>query len=302
MIYNPAKLDDLARVRGQVEDLCTRHGCDSVTWYPTSVEDPGVGQARQSLKEGATVVCALGGDGTVRSVASVLAGTDVALGLLPGGTGNLLARNLGVPTDDLPAALRTVLDGAERRIDVGLVAWDDGPEQVFLVMAGVGADASMMEHADERVKSAVGWPAYLISGVRALFDPGFSVRVATGGRVVSRRRARTLLIGNCGDLPGGVRLLPDARIDDGRLDAVVLAPQGVLGWLAVLREVVLARGHRDGQAIRRLRADRFAVTLRHSVPAQLDGDPAGRATAIQARVRPDALRVRVPASETGAAA
>lgn len=293
VVCNPAKQDDLAKVKDVVAEHCGREGAD-LRWYETTEDDPGQGQANQALADGASVVCALGGDGTVRAVAGALVGSGVPLGLLPGGTGNLLARNLELPLGDLDAALDAALGGVDRPIDVGLVSWDGEPEQVFLVMAGMGADASIMEHADERVKNAVGWPAYLLSGVRALAERGFAAHLSSPDGDAISRRARLVLIGNCGTLPGGLNLLPEARIDDGALDAVLAAPRGVLGWLAFVGEVITRRRRAD---VFRLSAAEFELVVRDGVLAQLDGDPVGARHRMHVRVRPRSLLVRVPATE-----
>ncbi|MGV8909459.1 MAG: diacylglycerol/lipid kinase family protein [Propionicimonas sp.] len=298
VVVNPSKFDDLEAVKADVARMCADAGWDGVTWYETSPEDPGKGQAHQALADGATVVCSLGGDGTVRSVASALVDTDIALGLLPGGTGNLLARNLGLPVDDLPAALDVVLTGVTRRVDVGAVRWDDDDEQIFLVMAGMGMDARMMGDADERIKKAVGWPAYLLSGARAVFDPGFAARASTHHEHARSHRARMVVVGNCGQLTGGLELMPDARLDDGRLDVVMVAPHGVVGWLAVLHTLFTARrsDHRD---LRRFTSDSIDVITSRPILAELDGDAVGPRSRMAARALPGALLVKVPPGVQG---
>jgi YegS/Rv2252/BmrU family lipid kinase len=298
VIVNPSKFTDLDAVRAQVTDACLAHGGIEVRWFETSQDDPGAGQAEQAVREGCTMVCSLGGDGTVRSVASALVGTGVPLGLLPGGTANLLARNLGLPVDDLGEALTTVLTGTNRSIDVGAVVWDDEAERIFVVMAGMGMDATTMGEADERLKDAVGWPAYLLSGMRALFDPGFAVSVSDRQQRAHSRRARMVVVGNCGELTGGVKLLPDARLDDGHLDLVLVAPRGILGWFALVRELITSRGGAD-RAVRRMTADRFDLTTTRPVDAELDGDAIGPRRHMKTRTLAGALLVRVPRLPSG---
>jgi diacylglycerol kinase family enzyme len=298
VVVNPSKFTDLGAVRSQITRGCTALGATDVRWYETSKDDPGAGQAQQALGDGASIVCSLGGDGTVRSVASALVGTGVPLGLLPGGTGNLLARNLHLPVDDLDAALDIVLTGTNRCIDVGAVSWDGGPEEVFVVMAGMGMDATMIGDADERIKDAVGWPAYLLSGTKALFNPGFAVTASTPQERAHSRRARMVVVGNCGGLTGGVELLPEARLDDGELDMVVVAPRGLFGWLDVVKEILTSRGSRR-RAVRHLTAPAFELGTSRPVGAELDGDAAGERRHMKARALPDALLVRVPLPGTG---
>ncbi|PFG17930.1 diacylglycerol kinase family enzyme [Propionicimonas paludicola] len=291
VVVNPVKIDDLEQLKGSLEDGAAAAGW-TVSWHETTQDEPGESQARQAVDEGAELVCSLGGDGTVRAVASGLVGTEVPLGILPGGTGNLLARNLGLPVDDLVAAAQVALTGVPRPVDVGAVTWDDDPEQIFLVIAGMGLDARMIGEADERIKKAVGWPAYLLSGVRGLFDWGFSAHITAPGRREGSRRARTVVVGNCGQLPGGLDLMPDARLDDGLLDLVLAAPHGLSGWFGLLRELITGRGDRS---LRRLRADSVRIRLGRPILAQLDGDAVGERTTMTVRVRPLALKVMVPA-------
>jgi len=298
IIVNPTKFDDLEVVKAHVTQQVMAHGWAEPLFIETTVKDPGTGQAQEAVRRGVDLVCPLGGDGTVRSVASALVGTDTPIGLLPGGTGNLLARNLGLPYADLDDALRVALTGQNKRIDVGRLTLDTSgedqePQQhTFLVMAGFGFDAAIMADAPERLKATVGPAAYMVSGTRNLRGAQFKVRVRVDDGEEFTRRTRTVVVGNVGKLVGGLVLLPDAEADDGHLDAVILSPKGVVGWAAVAARIASQRrkGHErvDHHTCReiRVRADR-------PQEAQVDGDTIGKARAIAAEVVPGALVVRV---------
>ena len=256
-------------------------------------EDPGTGQARRALEEGATLVCSLGGDGTVRAVGEALAGGDVPLGLLPGGTGNLLARNLRLPIGNLGDALDVALAGIDKPIDVGRVRFDDGPESVFLVMIGMGLDAQTVD-ADEGTKKRFGHVAYVLSGLKALARPGFRLVLEGDGSAYRQQHARAIVIGNCGELTGGVALLPDAAVDDGALDVVVASPRGIVGWTAVIFDI-LTRHHRGHPALQRFTGGSFTARTGKPIEAEIDGDVTGPRSRLAARVDAGALRVRMPA-------
>lgn len=319
VVYNPLRVDDLDDTKAIVARVCQENGWEDATWIETTAEETGEKQAREAVEAGADVVASLGGDGTVRAVASALVGTDVALGLLPGGTGNLLARNLGLPVGELDDAVRTVVQGRDRRIDVGVVrlcdelpepessrATKDSPpkvgddEEIFLVMTGLGLDGEIMADTDEKLKEKVGWVAYVVAAAKKLSGRGFPVEVRSGGGegVVGAphrslaRHARAVIVGNCGTLQGGVELMPEARVDDGQLDTVVLAPRGGLGWLSVAADVV-TRHHAGHQRLDRIVAPDLTVSARHPVEAEIDGDPVGQHRALDIRVLPESLVVRV---------
>ena len=295
VVVNPTKFDDLDALKTRFGHLCADHDWPEPSWYQTTVEDPGEGQARQALSEGATLVCPLGGDGTVRSVATAMAGADVPMGLLPGGTGNLLARNLGLPVDDLDAALIVALAGRDADIDVGEVTWDDDEPAVFLVMAGMGLDAEMMAGVDEGLKRRVGWLAYAVSGAKALFRLGFAVRVRADAERAVSQHARAVVVGNCGELTGGLQLMPEASLTDGKLDTVLASPNSLAGWFALWLNVVSGR-RRGHPSLVRLVSGKVQVTTREAVQAQLDGDAVGLRRLMTCTVRPGALAVRLPAS------
>jgi len=320
-VANPSK-PDVADLRAAVRKAAAEQYLPEPLWLETTVEDPGVGQARAAVEAGADLVVAVGGDGTVRAVAEALAGTGVPMGLMPLGTGNLLARNLDLPLSDPIAALQLALDGVDKPIDVGWLraerwesqldddiaeAADDLPDDtdvprdhIFLVIAGLGFDAAMVADTDDQLKAKVGWIAYFVSGVRHLHGRRLRVRLTLDDQPVQLLRARSLLIGNCGKLPGGIMLLPDAVLDDGVLDIAAIDTRGgIAGWAQLFGEVVLQGvGVRNELPAKIGRIDHArARTVRVVVPGgehvQVDGDIVGRASEITARVDPGALVVRV---------
>jgi diacylglycerol kinase family enzyme len=184
--------------------------------------------------------------------------------------------------------------GVERRIDVGLVTADDDRQEIFLVMAGLGLDGVIMAGANERIKGLLGWPAYVLSAAKGLAQRGFRVTVDAAeepSAPVRRHRASTVVVGNCGTLQGGLELLPDARLDDGQLDAVVLAPTGLLGWASVAADLVSR--HRAGQGrLQRLRGATVTIGADQPVEAEIDGDPIGPRRRMTVRVDAGSLLVR----------
>lgn len=298
IIVNPTKFANIAAVRAQVTKGCLAAGWDQPLWVETTPEDPGTGQARQAVKDGATLICPLGGDGTVRAVAAGLVGTETPLGLLPGGTGNLLARNLNLPMDSLDQALKVALTGQNKRIDVGRLTVDHSgehehpDEHIFLVMAGVGFAAEIMAGAPEVLKKTVGPMAYSFSAAKNLRGPQFKVRMKIDGEPELTRRARTVVIGNCGKLTGGLVLMPEAEVDDGWLDAVILSPAGIVGWVGVAWRVI-SKKRQGHQRVDHHRLKSMSIRTDRLEPVQVDGDLIGQALAMQATIDPLALIVRV---------
>jgi YegS/Rv2252/BmrU family lipid kinase len=291
VVANPTKIE--ADTRQRIESVCTGLGWAEPLWLETTVEDPGTGQAKLAIEKGADVVLACGGDGTVRSVAEALAGTGVAMGLVPAGTGNLLARTVGTP-DTVAAATRVALTGDDRVIDVGRIRIDGSDEErVFLVMAGTGFDAAIMESTPEALKVKVGPLAYVISGLRAMRGRRIRVTLSLDDGPPLRRRTRTVLVGNSGTLLGGLVLMPRAAIDDGVLDVVSLAPGTLAGWVAVALRVITKRP-RGHERVEHWQARSIVIRTEAPQPCQVDGDPVGNAQELSIRVDPNTLVLRVP--------
>jgi diacylglycerol kinase (ATP) len=288
LVLNPSKVADPGELTGALAKRCADAGLREPLVLETTPEDPGTSMARQGVDAGARVVVAAGGDGTVRAVAEGLAGTGVALAIVPQGTGNLLVRNLGLPLD-VDEALDAVTSGDDRTIDAGRL--DDGT--LFAVMAGAGFDAAMMREAPEGLKSVVGWPAYLVGGARGMRRALMRVEISVDGRPVHRGRARTVLIGNLGRLQGGLELLPDARPDDGLLDVAVVAPRNPVDWVRLLTRGVTGR-HRPDHRLRTWQGREVDVRTHRRQPRQVDGDLVDDGDRLHATVEPGALVLRVP--------
>ncbi|MGM0928284.1 MAG: diacylglycerol/lipid kinase family protein [Actinomycetota bacterium] len=294
VVWNPSKKFSFDLV-ALVEEACAETGWQPPLWMETTLEDPGAGQAQQAMEAGVDLVIAAGGDGTVRRVAGRLAGTDTPLGVIPLGTGNLLARNLDLPVDDPETAVRIALAGRERQIDAVLAKVDDsGSGAVFLVMAGLGFDAAVIGGTDDGLKDRIGWLAYVEAGLRNL--PGKPVRATLsidGGKPITLRM-RSVMGGNCGKIQGGFEMFPGAQIDDGLLDIMTISPRGRLGWLGVLAGLA-KRGRSVDPSVDYYRGKEVEITAGRPQEMQLDGDHIGMGSRLSMRVNPGALRVRVAA-------
>lgn len=291
-VINPAKVEDVAAFKAMVERMAVESGWASVSWWETTVEDTGYEMAHDAAVGGSALVLAIGGDGTVRAVCEELAGTGIPVGLIPAGTGNLLARNLDIPLY-LRAAVDVALNGTDRAIDMVEVTGDDMEPAVFLVMAGMGFDAAIMEGVNEDFKQRVGWLAYVWSALKALLFPAIRVEVSVDGGEFTSHRARTVVIGNVGYLQAGMPLIPDAEIDDGNLDVVLLYPRRFLSWLPVAARV-LTKNPRTDDSIVRMSGREVVVRCNTSAPRQLDGDLINSGRELRAACVPGRLLVRVP--------
>jgi diacylglycerol kinase family enzyme/membrane-associated phospholipid phosphatase len=292
IILNPIKVADADAFRTRVGVAARAAGWDEPLWFETTLDDAGASMARAAVAAGADVVVAAGGDGTVRVVCAEMAGTGIPVGIIPAGTGNLLARNLGIPLAH-DEALETVLRGQDRAIDVVAIEGDELDRTRFVVMAGLGLDAAIMDGAPDALKARIGWTAYLVSGARHLRYPAVRVDISVDGAEPVRRRARTVVIGNVGSLQAGIPLLPDALIDDGLIDVVVIAPRRLFGWVPVVLRI-FSRGKRIDERLDRYTGRSVVLTTPHATPRQLDGDTVGPGTELRATIEPGLLLIRVP--------
>ena len=286
VVVNPSKLTGGPARRAEIDAAFHRGGWPAPDWLETTVDDPGAGPARRAVAAGAVVVVAAGGDGTVMSCANALVGTGVALAVLPSGTGNLLARNLGLPMR-VDEAVAVATAGGRRVLDVGVV---DG--QCFLIMAGMGFDAHMLHDAPAELKARIGWPAYGLAAMRHLCANPMTVDISLDHGAPFTRRVRAILIGNVGRLQGGIRLLPAAVPDDGILDVAVLMPPRRRNWAALAW--ALLRQRRTPPSLEVFRARHIDVHSDKVQPRELDGDLIAPSDRMTVGLRPGALVLCVP--------
>lgn len=397
VVFNPAKISNMEELRSIVTQSAIDAGYGEPHWFATSKEETGALQTRAALRMHPAVVIAVGGDGTVRAVAGELSGTNIPLGIIPAGTGNLLARNLSIPLNSSLRDLASIaITGRRRRIDIGRIGApapsleedarirslgkDAHPfvgEVPFLVIAGVGFDAAVMSNANENLKANVGWAAYLVSGMKQLrrdkiraqifASPDEDTRdtakevhdslemasltyngpfhdekndapasssntlekdrlevaeekekkvISFGSEVIGAQanqassqihgtneemiEARSILFGNCAKLPAGLVLAPDARIDDGWLDVMIVdTKRGLVGWADLVRRISLqSLGMRKKMLpevgsikLKRMRSVHVRISQPELIEA--DGDTLGYVLEVYARLDPGALIVHV---------
>jgi diacylglycerol kinase family enzyme len=312
LVYNPIKVD-AETLRASVTSLAAEAGWQEPLFYETTVDDLGDDVTRQALEVGVDAVLVAGGDGTVRAVAEAMSGSGVPLTIVPSGTGNLLARNLRLPLDNPETMIRATFDGDTLPVDVGFAALRRSSgktdEHAFVVMGGMGVDAAMIANTNSTLKKSVGWVAYVDGAARSLPKAKpFRIMYQIAGHRLHAARVQSVLFANCGSLPAGLELIPEASVTDGSMDIVIFQPKGPLGWIFVWRRVAW-----DNSVLRKFRAGRRALSLRTRDNAvryargaevevgtseeqhvQLDGDEFGEAVSIRARVVPAGLTVAIP--------
>lgn len=312
MIYFPGRVD-LDALKLQVQDITEKAGWEPTLYLPTDVENHGRQQALAALAQKASHILVAGGDGTIREVAVAIAEqkSSATLGLIPSGTGNVLARNLNLDLNDQKACVKQALLGNRHPIDLVLAriihSSGERSEHGFVVMAGLGLDAQIMQATDSKRKRQLGWVAYIEGGFKSLPLRYERLAVTIDSAEPRNLRVLTLLIGNAGWLPGRIGLMPDASLDDGELDLAAIGPRRFWQWVdfwsrvtlgnRALRPTRIGRKLLDATAniktLENLSGRKVRVTPTHPVHLQLDGDGFGEVLEVEFEVMPRAMSVRV---------
>ncbi len=259
-----------------------------VELVPTTEDDPGVGQARSAAEAGTGTIVACGGDGTVRACIEGMVDSSTSLAIIPTGTGNLLATNLGIDeaVSESDEGSPSVLPERTHRIDVGRVNGE-----AFAVMAGSGFDALMIRDANPEVKSRLGVVAYVISAVRNLGASLIHTTVDVDGQQWFAGRTVMALVGNFGSITGGVEIFPDADPADGMLDVGVVAAEGLTDWLSIGYRLV--RGlPQNPNLVQRTQGKAIEIRTDRPRPYELDGEERPPTDRVSIEVEPSALVVR----------
>jgi YegS/Rv2252/BmrU family lipid kinase len=271
----------------ELRRLLADRGFPDPIWYQVTKTREASAFAGMAIEQGADLIFLWGGDGTIQHCVDAVAGSGIAMAILPAGTANLLATNLRIPID-LSAAVDVGLHGARRSIDVGVLNGER-----FAVMAGAGLDAQMMKNAKGQLKERFGRLAYVWSGIWATRMARRTVRVNVDGECWFEGQASCVLLGNMGTLFGHLTVFPAAEPDDGKLEVGVVTAEGLLGWARIL--VRVATRHAERSSLARVTQGREVdVKFDTAIPYELDGSVRSAKRRLRVTVEPGALSVCVP--------
>jgi len=309
-IVNPSKPQAEQR-KQHIKEFCEAKHLTQIEFIETQLDKDGRACAFEALDHGADVVVAVGGDGTVRTVASALSGTGHALGIVPIGTGNLFARNMGIPVDDIDAALTVATSHGSRNVDMGRMMLLDNEKEdhahAFLIIAGIGFDAAMIDDTDPQLKKNISWLAYFVGGMKNLFAPKYHGTVtitSADGSMHSKSNLtfRTFMAGNCGEIPM-FSLMPKASYDDGILDFEIIdTTGGLIGWANLFSDIAYQTVTKKPEqnpismnsTVDQIQGVSAELELEKPALAEVDGDILGETKHIRISVEKRALTVRVP--------
>jgi diacylglycerol kinase (ATP) len=273
----------LAELRKELE----RHGIDRPLWFEVPKSKKAPKRVRQALEEGAELIFAWGGDGTVQRCIDVLAGTKATLAVVPAGTANLFASNLDIP-QDIAEAVRIGLHGTSRKLDVGRMKGER-----FAVMAGAGLDARMIQDADGTLKDRLGRLAYVWTGVKNARASTFRAQIEVDGKHWYEGEASLVLAGNLGELFAGVEAFEGAKPDDGELELGVVRAEGLVEWARIAARAVVGSPS-DSPFVQQTKARTVKAQLDRKVLYELDGGARDPVKRFKIEVEPAAITVRVP--------
>jgi YegS/Rv2252/BmrU family lipid kinase len=275
----------------QLRSLLAEEGFSDPLWFEVPKAKRAPEAVSSAIEAGADLILAWGGDGMVRRCINALGDSGIPLGILPAGTANLFARYLGIEAD-LPGALRIALHGERRRFDVGRLEGER-----FAVMAGAGLDAAMIKDSD-KLKDRLGRAAYIFGGAANITNEAFGAKVKIDGTLWYEGPSSCILVGNIGELFGGIEVFADAEPDDGLLDVGLLTAEGPVQVARAAARAVAGDTHKS-PFVRITKAKKLSVKLDRKVRYELDGGDRKKVKSFKVKVEPGAITVCVPAAGGG---
>jgi diacylglycerol kinase family enzyme len=308
VIFHPSKI-----TRAKIEAAFSKAGFVNLSYFPSDNKTGGLKATKKAIEAGATHIIVAGGDGTVRACVQAVFEEEapVSLGLVPIGTGNILARNLKLPITNLDKCIRRAVIGDVYEIDLGVAKAINKDGELtkfyFTGIAGIGMDARIMQRTQTELKRRVGWIAYIEGGFRSLPLKFEKFEVLVDDLEPKSLKSYSILIGNAGWLPGQISMMPDARLDDGKLDVAAIGPRKIWDWVdfiarvtwqnKVVRPLALGRKWMDQTAnlktIENLGGARIRVKPHHLSPLQLDGDVIGEVLEVDFSLKHRVLKIRL---------
>ncbi len=264
------------------------YACKDPIWCEVSKSSKAPKRVEEALGKGAELILVWGGDGMVQQCVTVLAGTAIAMAIIPAGTANLLASNLGIP-QSIPEAVEIAFRGARIPLDVGTMNGE-----CFAVMGGAGFDAMMINEVNGAAKDRFGRLAYVRSSMKALSGGRTSARIAVDGETWFDGPASCVLVGNVGTVIGGLKVFDIASPTDGRLDLGVVSAEGALQWLRVLGRVVAHGDVQKSPLVQSTQAKKIDVRFSEKMRYEIDGGARAKTRRLKIRVKPQSLIVCVP--------
>lgn len=283
---NSVKIKDVSSFEKEIYSLFQGH---SVTIYWTQTPEDVTNFAKDSVKNKVDIIIAAGGDGIINEIMPQLLNSDVKLGIIPAGTGNMIATNLGIPTD-LNKACQLIINNNTKRIDIAQIN-----ERYFGFIAGCGIDAKIMNETTTEKKQKYGVWAYFLEGFKhSLNVSPYFVKLRLDNKKIIRTKAVAVMFVNGGSILGSLfTIAPNAQLDDGKLHIVVLSPKTILDYLLLFFELIFQKSLNRNFKIKHYRAKTAELTTSPNVMMQADGDVIEN-TPATITIIPSAIEVFIP--------
>jgi YegS/Rv2252/BmrU family lipid kinase len=273
----------------ELRSVLAAEGVTDPLWYEVKKSRKAPERARRAMAQGADLMFVWGGDGTVQRCIDAVAGTGTVLAILPAGTANLLATNLGIQADDLAGAVRIGLYGDRRPLDTGSVNGEH-----FAVMAGAGFDARMIADADRSLKDRIGRAAYVYTAARNISARRVKATVKVDGERFFEGQVSCVLAGNVGKILGGIEAFDGAQPDDGLLELGVVTAKNPVEWARTFGKLALGRAEKSA-FVEVTRGKKVRIRFDRKLPYELDGGARPATRNIRIKVHPRSIRICVPA-------